>query len=60
MLMDYKERSVNFKKAGELPENEREEKILVGEFVENRNVPELTQEVKKTSKGGFKNVGNRD
>ncbi|MDD5690007.1 MAG: thiamine pyrophosphate-dependent enzyme [Caldisericia bacterium] len=60
MLMDYKERSVNFKKAGELLENEREEKILVGEFVENRNVPELTQEVKRLRKEALRNVGNRD
>ena len=47
MLMDYKERSINLKKARELQKSELKDKIIVGEFVEERNVPELTQEINR-------------
>lgn len=50
MLLEYKKNSIDFNKAKELPKDELENKILVGEFIENRDVPELTQEVKRLRK----------
>jgi len=50
MLLDYKQRSISFKKAMELPKNEIGDRIVVGEFIEEKGVPELTQEIKRLRK----------
>lgn len=47
MLMDYKNRSISVKKARELSSDELKNKIIVGEFIENKEIPELTQEIKR-------------
>lgn len=50
MLMDYKSRSVNVSKTKELSPDELKDKIVVGEFIEDKEVPELTQEIKRLRK----------
>jgi len=50
MLMDYKNRSISIKKARELSSDELKNKIIVGEFIENKEIPELTQEIKRLRK----------
>ena len=50
MLMDYKNRSINVRKAKELSPDELKDKIVVGEFIEDKEVPELTQEIKRLRK----------
>ena len=50
MLMDYKKRSINIKKAQSLSQDELKDKIIVGEFIENKDIPELTQEIKRLRK----------
>ncbi len=50
MLMDYKQRSVSLEKSRELSENEIKNKIIVGEFVKDKRVPELSEEVKRLRK----------
>jgi 2-oxoglutarate ferredoxin oxidoreductase subunit beta len=47
MLMDYKERSINYKKAITLTQSELKDKITVGEFVEDTEAPELTKEIRR-------------
>jgi len=47
MLMHYKECSVNIRKAKNMSEDELKEKIIVGELVEKKNIPELTDEIKR-------------
>ena len=50
MLLDYKKRSINHKKARGLSVDELENKIVVGEFVEEKDVPEMTLEVQRLRK----------
>ena len=47
MLMYYKENSVNIRKSKSMSEEELKDKIIVGEFVEKKNVPEFTDEIKR-------------
>lgn len=47
MLMHYKECSVNIRKAKNMREDELKDKIIVGELVEKKDVPELTDEIKR-------------
>ena len=47
MLMHYKECAVNIKKAKNMSEDELKDKIIVGELVEKKNIPELTDETKR-------------
>lgn len=47
MLMHYKECSVNIRKAKNMSEDELKDKIIVGELVEKKDIPELTDEVKR-------------
>ena len=47
MLMDYKERSINYKKAITLTQSELKDNITVGEFVEDTEAPELTKEIRR-------------
>lgn len=47
MLLDYKKHSVNISKAKEMSEDELKDKIIVGELVEKKNIPELTDEIKR-------------
>ena len=47
MLMHYKECSVNIRKAKNMSEDELKDKIIVGELVEKKNIPELTDEIKR-------------
>jgi 2-oxoglutarate ferredoxin oxidoreductase subunit beta len=47
MLMDYKKRSINYQKAITLEQSELKDKITVGEFIEDRKVPELTEEMRR-------------
>jgi len=46
MLEDYKKRSISFKEAGKLSEEELKDKIVVGELVDMEK-PEMLEEVKK-------------
>lgn len=50
MLLDYKKYSVNISKAKNMSEEELKGKIIVGEFVEKKNIPELTDEIKRLQK----------
>ena len=50
MLMHYKECSVNIRKAKNMREDELKDKIIVGELVEKKNIPELTDEIKRLRK----------
>jgi len=47
MLMHYKECSVNIRKAKNMSEDELKDKIIVGDLVEKKNIPELTDEIKR-------------
>ena len=47
MLMYYKECSVNIRKAKNMSEDELKDKIIVGELAERKNIPELTDEIKR-------------
>jgi len=47
MLLGYKKYSVNISKAKNMSEDELKDKIIVGEFVEKKDIPELTDEIKR-------------
>lgn len=50
MLLDYKKYSVNISKARSMSEEKLKDKIIVGELVEKKNIPELTDEIKRLRK----------
>jgi len=47
MLMNYKEKSVNIRSVKNMSEDELKDKFIVGELVEQKNIPELTDEIKR-------------
>ena len=47
MLVNYKENSVNIRNSKKMSEEELKDKIIVGELVEKKNIPELTDEIKR-------------
>lgn len=50
MMMEYKKNSVNINKAGNISQEELRDKILIGELVNQKGIPELTDEVKRLRK----------